>query len=108
MRVAGGGGQSKLVAPNNVLVACASQVKPERGPSEQVPPRTPSFDVASPRQSGHGALGGAEPTWMPYVALNLSAVVPSSRLVVPVTALAIGFTTHTEMPPRVSGSGAPR
>ncbi|TMA79283.1 MAG: hypothetical protein E6J72_11760 [Deltaproteobacteria bacterium] len=48
------GGQSKLVAPNNALVAFASHTKPLRGPAEQVPLLTPSFAVASPLQTGQG------------------------------------------------------
>ena len=50
------GGQSRLVAPKNTFgdEPFTSQLWPLFTPESQVPPRTPSFGVASPTHFGHG------------------------------------------------------
>ncbi len=98
------GGQSRLVEPKATLgeEPVMSQILPVRCPPEHVPPRMPSFGVASPSHCGHGSLSvGPEKTCDERFAVV--AADPVSTLAVPVMVPTIRLPTQVDTPPAASG-----
>ena len=97
------GGQSRLVLPQNRFgeLPLMSHVWPMFGPTSHVPPRRPSFGVASPMHFGHGF--GFGPVATREMSCTLDAALPVSMLAVPVIAPVIWLPTQVATPPAASG-----
>ena len=103
------GRQSRLVLPKFSFGddPFTSHAAPASVPPLHVPPRTPSFGVASPTHCGHGC-GLVAPPNTREIRCGELVLVPSSMFAVPVNVPLNRFSTHVDTPPADSGSSVPK
>jgi len=103
------GRQSRLVSPKSSVgdTPLASQTAPTSSPVSHVPPRMPSFGVASPTHRGHGP-GVVAPPNTRASSCDALVLTPLSRFVVPLSTPLTRFSTQTGNPPDDIGSKDPK